>query len=155
MKKTIPPRTKFTFSLEISILDLKFSFSIENYNPDSCFSAVREEPGMKKIFSIENFIPYWKLDFFSTLPLEIEFFQKVSKRPSRQPLFETTDFFDSFSTFFGACRPRGREVLATPFQIFFSEFSRERPFDSCRWPTISQLSRLNFFNPGALWVKDA
>ena len=57
MKKAIPPRTKFSFSLEIFILGLKFSFSIENFNPRPCFSAVREGPGMKKPFSIENFIP--------------------------------------------------------------------------------------------------
>ena len=57
-EKTIPPRTKFSFSLEIFILGLKFSFSIENFNPRPCFSAAREGPGMKKPFSIENFIPY-------------------------------------------------------------------------------------------------
>ena len=58
MKKTIPPRTKFSFSIEIFILGLKFSFSIENFNPRPCFSAAREGPRMKKPFSIENFIPY-------------------------------------------------------------------------------------------------
>ena len=56
--KTIPPRTKFSFSLENYILGLNFSFSIENFNPEPCFSAAREGPGMKKQFSIENFIPY-------------------------------------------------------------------------------------------------
>ena len=39
MKKTIPPRTKFSFSIEIFILGLKISFSIENFNPRPCFSA--------------------------------------------------------------------------------------------------------------------
>ena len=57
-EKTIPPRTKFSFSLEIFILGLKISFSIENFNPGPCFSAVREGPGMKISFSIESFIPY-------------------------------------------------------------------------------------------------
>ena len=73
-EKTIPPRTKFSFSLEIFILGLKFSFSIENFNLRPCFSAAREGPGMKfhsrlKIsFRIESLI-------FSISPLEIEFFQ--------------------------------------------------------------------------------
>ena len=73
-EKTIPPRTKFSFSHEIFILDLKISFSIENFNPRPCFSAARKGPGMKfhsrlKIsFRIESLI-------FSILPLEIEFFQ--------------------------------------------------------------------------------
>ena len=64
-EKAIPPRTKFSFSLEIFILGLKFSFSIENFNPRPCFAAAREGPGMKISFSIENFIPYRKLDFFN------------------------------------------------------------------------------------------
>ena len=42
-EKTIPPRTKFSFSLEIFILGLKFSFSIENFNPRPCF--LRPERG--------------------------------------------------------------------------------------------------------------
>ena len=62
-EKTIPQRTKISFSLEIFILGLKLSFSIENFNPRPCFSAAREGPGMKISFSIENFIPYWKLFF--------------------------------------------------------------------------------------------
>ena len=64
-EKTIPPRTKFSFSLEIFILGLKISFSIENFNPKPCFSAAGKVPGMKISFSIENFIPCWKLDFFN------------------------------------------------------------------------------------------
>ena len=47
-----------TTSLEIFILGLKLSFSIENFNPRPCFSAAREGPGIKKPFSIENFILY-------------------------------------------------------------------------------------------------
>ena len=57
-KINIPPRTKEPFSLEIYILGLKFSLSLENVNPGPCFSVAREGPGMKKPFSIENFIPY-------------------------------------------------------------------------------------------------
>ena len=56
---------KFSFSLKIFILGLKFSLSIENFNPRPCFSAAREGPGMKFSVSIENFISYWKLDFFN------------------------------------------------------------------------------------------
>ena len=56
-EKTIPPRTKFSFSLEIFILGLKLSFSIEYFNPRPFFSAAREGPGMKISFSIEYFIP--------------------------------------------------------------------------------------------------
>ena len=67
-EKTIPPRTKFSFSLEIFILGLKISFSIENFNPRPCFSAAREGPEMKISFRIESLI-------FSISPLEIEFFQ--------------------------------------------------------------------------------
>ena len=52
---------------------LKFSFSFWNFHsrlkisiPNPVFfSVAREGPGMKKTFSIENFIPYWKLDFFN------------------------------------------------------------------------------------------
>ena len=44
------PRTKLSFSLEISILGLKISFWIENFNPRPCFSVVREGPRMKKPF---------------------------------------------------------------------------------------------------------
>ena len=36
-EKNIPPRTKEPFSLESLILGLKFSFSIENFNPGPCF----------------------------------------------------------------------------------------------------------------------
>ena len=91
-KKTIPPRTKFSFSLEIFILGLKLSFSIENFNPGPCFSAAREGPGMKKPFPIENFIPYWKLDF-SILPLQIEFFQSWGPLGwYRAPIFPVRDF---------------------------------------------------------------
>ena len=50
-EKIAPTRTKFSFSLEILILGLKISFSIENFNPRPCFSAAREGP--------------WKLDFFN------------------------------------------------------------------------------------------
>ena len=46
------------FSIEIFILGLKISFSVENFNPRPCFSANREGPRMKKPFSIENFNPY-------------------------------------------------------------------------------------------------
>ena len=53
------------FSLESFILGVKLSFSLENFNPGPCFSAAREGLGMKKPFSIENLIPYWKLDFFN------------------------------------------------------------------------------------------
>ena len=73
-EKTIPPRTKFSFSLEIFILSLKFSFSIENFNPRPCFSAARERPEwnfhsrLKISFRIESLI-------FSISPLEIDFFQ--------------------------------------------------------------------------------
>ena len=56
-KKNIPPRTKFSFSLEIFILGLKISFWIEIFNPRPCFSAAREGPGMRISFSIENFVP--------------------------------------------------------------------------------------------------
>ena len=35
------------------------------FNPGPCFSAVREGLGMKVPFSIEYFIPYWRLDFFN------------------------------------------------------------------------------------------
>ena len=37
MKKTTTPRMKFSFLLEIYILGLKCSFSIENYNPGLVF----------------------------------------------------------------------------------------------------------------------
>ena len=53
---------------------LKFSFSIENFNPRPWFSAAREGPGMKNhsrlkiAFRIERLI-------FSRSPLEIELFQ--------------------------------------------------------------------------------
>ena len=70
-EKNHSPRTTFSFSLEIFILGLKISFSIENFNPRPCFSAAREGPGMKislnhsqlKIsFHIES------LTFFNTAP---------------------------------------------------------------------------------------
>ena len=73
-KKTILPRTKFSFSLEILILGLKISFSIENFNPRPCFSAAREGPRMKISFSIEMPFGIESL-IFSMSPLEIEFFQ--------------------------------------------------------------------------------
>ena len=38
----IPPRTKFSFSLEMLILGLKISFSIEHFNPRPCSSAARK-----------------------------------------------------------------------------------------------------------------
>ena len=44
-------------TLEIFILGLQFSFSLENFNPGPCFSAARGGLGMKRPFSIENFIP--------------------------------------------------------------------------------------------------
>ena len=47
-EKTIPPRTKEPFSLEFFILGLKFSFSLENYNPGPFFPAAREGLGLKK-----------------------------------------------------------------------------------------------------------
>ena len=57
---------------EIFILAWKFHSRFENFildwkkfNPRPCFSAAREGPRMKKPFSTENFIPYWKLDFFN------------------------------------------------------------------------------------------
>ena len=56
------------------ILGLNISFSIENFNPRPSFSAAREGPGMKKPFSIENFIPYWKLDFFNMASRDFIFF---------------------------------------------------------------------------------
>ena len=74
MKKTIPPRTKFSFSLEIFILGLKISFSLENVNPRPCFSAAGKGPGMKISFSIENFILYWKLDSFQYCLSRLNFF---------------------------------------------------------------------------------
>ena len=52
------PCTKCSFSLEVFILGLKFAFSIENFDFGACFSVAREGHGMKKSFSIENFIPY-------------------------------------------------------------------------------------------------
>ena len=55
MKKTIPPRTKEPFSLEIAILGLKFSFSLEDFNPGLVFLRP-EGLRMKTPFSIENFI---------------------------------------------------------------------------------------------------
>ena len=42
LEKTIPTRTKKSFSLENFILGSKISFSIENFNPWPCFSAARE-----------------------------------------------------------------------------------------------------------------
>ena len=42
LEKNIPTRTKKSFSLEIFILGLKFSFLIENFNSRPCFSAARE-----------------------------------------------------------------------------------------------------------------
>ena len=65
-EKTIPPHARSVHSrLRFFILGLRFSFSLENFNLGPCFSTAREGPGMKKPFSIENFIPCWKLDFFS------------------------------------------------------------------------------------------
>ena len=52
-KKNFPPRTNSSLSLEILILGLKFSFSLETFNPGPYFSAAREGLGMKKLFSIE------------------------------------------------------------------------------------------------------
>ena len=64
-EKIIPPRTKFSFSLEIIILVWKFHSRLKISIPNPVFFAAREGPGMKKPFSIENFIPYSKLDFFN------------------------------------------------------------------------------------------
>ena len=65
MKKPFPHARNFHSRFEIFILGLKFSFSIENYQSQALFfSAAREGPRMKISFSIENFIQYWKLDFF-------------------------------------------------------------------------------------------
>ena len=90
-QKTIPPCTKFSFSHEIFILGLKFSFSIENFNPRPCFSAAREVPGMKKnhsrlkiSFCIESLI-------FSISPLEIDFFQSWGPLGWRFELLRTAN----------------------------------------------------------------
>ena len=40
------------------MLVLKASLAGLTFIPGPCFSAAREGPGMKKPFSIENFIPY-------------------------------------------------------------------------------------------------
>ena len=72
-KKNIPPRTKFSFSLEIFILGLKFHSRLKITIPNPFFSAAREGPGMKShsrlkvSFRIESLI-------FSIWPLEIDFF---------------------------------------------------------------------------------
>ena len=41
MKKKNPPRTKEPFSLEMFILGLEFSFSLENFNPGPFFFLQR------------------------------------------------------------------------------------------------------------------
>ena len=46
--------------------------------------------------------------------------------------------FDSFFDFFGGYVDPGAESPRQPLFRLFSEFSREKAFDSCRWPTISQ-----------------
>ena len=82
LKSYVKVAQKWPFSLEIFILGLNLSFSLENYSPGPCFSAVREGLGMKKPFSIENFIPYWKLDFFN-LSSRDWFFSILPKGPFR------------------------------------------------------------------------
>ena len=57
-KQNVLTRTKYAFSLEMLILGLKSTFSIDMFNPGPCFSAAREGLGMKKQFKIEHFIPY-------------------------------------------------------------------------------------------------
>ena len=56
MKKTIPPRTQKTLSLEMFIPGLKISVSLEIFNPGPCFSAARAGARIAKPFSIEKFI---------------------------------------------------------------------------------------------------
>ena len=56
---------KEPFVLKMFILGLKCSFSLEIFNPRPCFSAAREGLGMKKPFSIENYIPYCAIRFAS------------------------------------------------------------------------------------------
>ena len=73
-KKPFHPRTKFPISVEIFILGWNFHSRLKVSIPALffCSQRGREGLGMKKPFSIEKFIPYWKLDF-SRLSLEIDF----------------------------------------------------------------------------------
>ena len=63
-----------SFLLEISILGLKISFSIENFNPKPCFSVAREGSDWKKPSSIENFIPRLKSWIFQSCISRLIFF---------------------------------------------------------------------------------
>ena len=52
-----------TFSLEVFILGLIFSFSLELLNPRPCLPAAREGLGSKKPFTLEKFMPYSRFFF--------------------------------------------------------------------------------------------
>ena len=136
---------------------LKFSFLIENFNPGPCFSAVREGPGMKKPFLIENFIPYWKLDFFQYLTnFCAPFFKEIPsfflwgdplQNPRRTPAPEY------------CISSRKRRSFEVPGRGGIREGRGQREGEKKGKKDLQKvlrycLSRLNFFNPGALWVFD-
>ena len=86
---TIPPRTEEPFSLEIFLLDLKFSLAIENFNPRPCLQTGLDGKPLDKIV-----ISSWRPNFF-ILRLEIGIFdlwallgphQKISHSAEREGL---------------------------------------------------------------------
>ena len=111
-KKNIPPRTKFSFSLEMFILGLEISFLIESFNPRPCFSAAREGPGMKKNHS------RLKISFrieFSRWPLEIEFFQ--SWGPLGSQCLSLLSIFTGIESIYGnekSARSSSARILIAP-----------------------------------------
>ena len=115
IEKAIPPRPKFSFSLENFILGLKCSFSLENSIPGPFFlrpergSELKNHSRLKSSFRIESLI-------FSRLPLEIDFFQSWGPLGTFGP---EMNVIPSQHKFGGRKKYLGRQVCRTKLPPIF------------------------------------